>query len=271
MALFVAPQSVTQNIARAKSLLKRDDPIRALEALITGLELYEPAKLMGKVRFELEVLIQECVNELDRQPKVREMIGQLSKTGKGGIKYAPGKEKQLLVLLPILRKGLLEIEKAKERGTQEVRLARQNMLREKGLNCLKIGDAPKGKAALRQLADEFGEESGIHAFVGATLFEYKFYLDAVDFLEHSIEAFPKEPKAYGAATACYAVLLEYEKAEAVYMKAIREFGKHPKTMLNLAKLYIEWNKKDKAYEAARAVVAKDPNNEEAKAIVAKYE
>ncbi len=48
MTQFAAPASVGQNIARAKSLVKRDDPIRALDALITALELFEPDKIIGK-------------------------------------------------------------------------------------------------------------------------------------------------------------------------------------------------------------------------------
>ena len=59
MTGLIVPQAVGRNIARAKSLLRRDEPIRALEALIVGLEAYHPAELMGKTRFEVEVLVQD--------------------------------------------------------------------------------------------------------------------------------------------------------------------------------------------------------------------
>ena len=271
MSLFIPPQSVTQNIARAKSLLKRDDPIRALDALMVGLEAYDPAKLMGKARFETEVLIQECLVELDRQPKVRALLASLTRTGKGSIAYTPGQEGKLKALLPILRKGLQETENARERDAAEALEERKNNLLDRGLSCLAAGDAPKGKAALRQLADEFGEEPGIYERVGTALLEAKLYFDAADFLEQAIEAFPKDSRAYASATACYTILREFEKAEAIYLKAIRAFGKHPKTMTNLARLYVAWNKKDKAYEAARSALSADPDNEEARALVAQYE
>jgi hypothetical protein len=41
-------------------------------------------------------------------------------------------------------------------------------------------------------------------------------------------------------------------------------------MLNLAKLYAGWNKREKAFEAARDACKGDPSLEEAKAIVDKF-
>ena len=270
MNAFIVPQSVGQNLARAKSLLRRDDPMRALDALITGLELYEPTKLMGKVRFEVEVLIQECIGELNRQPMVRKLLESLTKSTKVGIAYAPGQEEKLRALLGIVRKALQETEAAGTRQVEEERQARKDGLRDKGLAYLQAGDAARGKGALRVLGDEFGEESGVLAEIGLWLLEYKLHFEAVEFLEQSMEAFPKESKAYAPAADAYLFLREYEKAEAVYQKAVREFGKHPKTMMNLANLYVLWGKKDKAFETARDVVAKDPQNSEAQAMVDKY-
>ncbi len=268
--LATPPQAVSRNIARAKSLVRREEPIRALEALITGLELYDPAQLMGKARFEIEVLIQECVNELNRLPQVRSFLIALAKSDKVALAYTPGKEDQLKKLLPILRKGLEETEAAGRRSEHETREARKTMLQEKGLNFLKAGDAPRGKGALRVLGDEFGDEPGVLVEIGQWLVEAKLYFEAAEFLEQSIGAFPKESRAYAAAADCYLTLREFDKAEAVYLRATKEFGKHPKTMLNLARLYVQWGKRDKAFETARDVLAKDPNNAEAKEIVERF-
>ena len=225
---------------------------------------------MGKARFETEVLIQECIGELNRQPLVRTLLESLAKSSKVSIAYTPGQEGKLKVLLPIVHKALLESGSAKEREAGEQVLARKNTLREKGLNYLAAGDAARGKAALRVLGDEFGEETGVLAEIGLVLVEHKLYFEAAEFLEQSMEAFPKESRAYAAAADCYLTLREFEKAETVYLNAVKEFGKHPKTMLNLARLYAQWNKKDKAFEAARDVLRKDPENAEAKEMVEKY-
>ena len=269
MSNFILPQAVSQNIARAKSLLKRDDPLRALEALIAGLDMYHPATLMGKARFEAEVLIQECITELNRQPQVRALIEGLSRSPKVGILYTPGQEDKVKVLLPILRKGLLEIKSAKENSLVEEREKRKNALQEKGAAYLKAGDLPRGKATLRVLGDEFGEDEGVFVQLGALMLEAQLYFDAAEFLEQALELFPRDSRAYGLATTCYMTLREYEKAETVYLKAIKQFGKHTKTLTNIAKMYLEWNKKEKAFEAADAAYRLDPTNAEAKALLDK--
>lgn len=264
---FTVPQNVGSNIARAKALLRRDETIRALESLLTALDLYEPDKLMGKVRFEVEVLIQECIQELNRQPKVRALFEVMTKSGQASVVYTPRQEKKLKQTLTILHKALNESDAARERDVVETREKRKASLREKGLGYLRGGDAPRGKAALRVLADEFGNEPGVLRQVGEWLVEAELYYDAVEFLEQAIESFPRDSKAYALAVSCYMTAREFEKAEAVYLKVIRQFGKHTKTMTNLAKLYRAWNKKDQAFEAANEAVFLDGGNEEARTIL----
>lgn len=271
MSGFTAPpQSVAHSLARAKSLLKRDETIRALEAMIAGLDLYEPKKMMGKARFEIEVMVQECVAELNRQPSVRKLFETLTRSQRASVPYTPKQEEKLKALLSILLKALTESIAAKERNTADAKAKRRDLLQRKGLEYLKAGDTARGKAALKILADEYGHEPGLITQVGAWLLEYKLYLDAADMLERAMEHFPKDSKAYAFATQCYKIARDYDKLEAVYLRAIRQFGKHPRTLLNLAKLYVEWNKKDKAFTVAQEAYNKDKSLAEAKEIMDKY-
>ncbi len=269
MSGLTVPQSVAHNLARAKSLLKRDESIRALEAMIAGLELYEPKKLMGKARFEIEVMLQECVADLNRQPAVRKLFETLANSQRATVPYTPKQEAKLKAVLTIIHKALNESIVAKERSVADVKAKRRALLQEKGLEYLRAGDSPRGKAALKVLADEFGDEPGLIAQVAAWLIEFKLYLDAPDMLERAMERFPKDSKAYALATQCYKTMRDYDKLESVYLRAIKQFGKHPRTLLNLAKLYVEWNKKDKAFTAAQEAYNKDNSLTEAKEIMEK--
>jgi tetratricopeptide (TPR) repeat protein len=266
----MVPQSVAHNLARAKALLKRDDTMRALESMLAGLDMYEPKKLPGKARFEIEVLLQECVAELNRQPAVRSFFEKVARSPRASVPYTPKQEEKLKALLTLLFKALQASVAAKASSAAEVKAKRRALLQEKGLEYLKAGDSPRGKAALKVLADEFGEEPGLIAQVSAWFLEYKLFLDAAEMLERAIEAFPKDSKAYALATQCYRGMRDYEKLESVYLRAIRQFGKHPRTLLNLAKLYVEWNKKDKAFEAARDAYGKDNSLTEAKEIMDRF-
>lgn len=267
MTQFAAPAFVAQNIARAKSLVKRDEPIRALDALITALELFEPDKIIGKARYEVEVNILECISDMSRHPKVRAFLTQLTRSTTVGIAYTPGEEAKLLPVLRVLRKGLHEVEAEKVRSAHEKVEGRKNALLEKGKAHLAAGETPRGKSVLRQLGDEFGHEPGVLAQIGSLLLGADLQYEAMGFLEQALEAFPKDSKVYAGLVSCYMPLKEYDKAEAVYLKAIRQFGQHPKTLLNLAKLYLLWNKKDMAFDAARQVARMEPDNKEAQEIM----
>jgi tetratricopeptide (TPR) repeat protein len=266
----IAPQNVRQHFARAKSLLKRNETVKALDALLTGLELYDRGKLLAKARFETEVLILEAVTDIPRQPLVRSFFEKIAQSGKTAVAYQPGEEEKLKTTLQIILKGLENMEKEKQQQERDTRENRRESLQAKGLAYLKAGDAPRGKSALRVLADEFGHEPGVLSRIGLWLQEAGLYFEAAEFLEQAIADFPRDSTAYGPAAAVYITLREFEKAETIYLKALKEFGKHPRTMLNLAKLYVSWNKKDKAFEAAREAYKGDPSLEEAKALIAKF-
>lgn len=257
-------------IARAKALLKRDDTIRALDSLIAGLDEFGTHALPDKARFEIEVLIQECVQELNRQPAVRNLFATLTTGRAGQVPYTPGQEKKLIPVLGILHKALAGSKEAETRARHEEREQRKNTLLQRGCDYLKADDLPRGKSALRVLAEEFGKEPGILVRTGELLLDAKCYFEAAEMLEQAIEVFPKESTAYGLATQIYIQVREYEKAEAIYLKAIKRFGKHPRTLLNLARLYAAWNKTEEAFRMAQEAYAKDPSLDEAKSMMENF-
>ncbi len=263
-------QHMRNNLARAQSLLKRNETLRALDALIECLNNYDPKRLPSRTRFAVDTELIECAKDVGIQPLVQNFFRRLLKSADLGVNYTVGKPAAFKETLLLLRKGLQGDLAAHAEREEASKGARKSALLEKGVTCLKTGDAPKGKAALRVLADEFGEEEGVYTQVGMLLLEADHPLDAVDFLEAAIENFPKDSKAYAGASQAYAQMGEWAKAEAVYLKAIKQFGSHPRTLLNLAKIYIQWNKRDKAFDFAAQAYKIDPSLEEAKAIIDKY-
>ncbi len=264
MTQFSAPLAVPQNVARAKSLVKRDEPVRAIDSLVTALELFEPAKILGKARYEIEVNILECVADLSRHPAVKTLLTQLTRSNTAVIAYTPGEEAKLIPVLKVLRKALAETAAEKIRAEEGKATDRKASLLTKGKEHLAAGEMPKARAVLKRLAEEFGTEPGVLAEIGSILTKANLQYEAVEFLEQALEAFPKESGVYAELVGCYVTLREHEKAEAVYLKAIAQFGRHPRTLINLGKLYLEWNKKDKAFDVLNQAVGLDPKNEEAK-------
>jgi len=266
MTQLIAPPSVSQNIARAKSLINRHELARGLDCLIIALENFTPARLMGKARYEVEVHIRQCVADINLNPKVRKLLAELIHAPKSNISYRPGGEVALLNVLGVLRKALENMEVAEKQGAQHALKQRKAELLENGKSLLTRGEGVKAKVELRKLATDFGKEPGILAQIGNMFAEAKLPVDAAEFLELAIEAFPKDGQVYGTLVDCYMGMKEYEKAEAVYQKALKQFGPHPRTLVNLAKVYKLLNKRQKAAAMAQRALAMEPGNAEAKAI-----
>ena len=259
-----------KKMARARAQLKRGDTVCALESMLAGLDEFDHQQTSAKGRYEFEALVTECVLILNRQPAVRSLFETLARSKKASIPYTSGQERKLREVLGILHKALHESAIAAQKNKAEEQAQRKAFLQQKGLDALKAGDMPRGKASLRILAEEFGQEPGLLVQIAEWLLEYTVYDEAAELLEQAIEGFPKESKAYGLAAQCYKTMREMEKAEAVYLRAINRFGRHPRTLLNLAKLYVEWNKKDKTFHAANDAWKKDNSLAEAKEIVDRF-
>ena len=266
---FVVPPSVSQNMARAKSLLGRGAIVRALSALLTAIDLFESAQIVGRARSGTEIVLRECVDACNNNTTIKRLIQEIAKSDKAAIAYTPGEEKKLVAVLSLIRKALTEAEAAKEREAEESLQQRRDGLFEEARKNFQAGEAPKARALLRRLGEEFGSERGVLASIGSTLIEAGFLPDAVLYLEQAIVDFPRDSKPYSELANGYLTLKEYEKAEKLYLSAIREFGTHPRTLTNLGSLYLTWNKRDKAFETLKQAARLDPDNEEIQELLAK--
>ncbi|MDR2695161.1 MAG: tetratricopeptide repeat protein [Deltaproteobacteria bacterium] len=263
---LTVPPAVSQNIARAKSLAKRHELPRALGCLIAALENFVPGSLIGKARYEVEVNIRQCLADINTNPKVHKLLAELAHSSAVAISYTPGEEAALRTVLGVLHKALENMEQMEKQGTQHALKQRKAELIENAQSLLAGGEGVKAKVELRRLTEAFGKEPGILTQAGTMLAQAHMHADAAEFLELAIEAFPKDGPVYGTLVDCYMSLKDYEKAADVYLKAIKNLGSHPRTLVNLAKVYKLSNKRQKAAEAAHRALAMDPGNAEAKAI-----
>ena len=270
MASLTVPASVRQYISRARSLFKRDEPLRGIESLTTGLELYDPSALLGKARFEAEVIIQECVLELNQQQQVKTILAELTKSSSFTIAYVPGEEAKLKQILALLKKAIESVKVQEKQQAADAVVERRKSLENRAKDYLANGDGPLAKATLRNLGEEFGEEPGVFTQIGQWLMDADYKFEALEFFESAIATFPKDHRAYKGATTCAMELREADKAVELYTLALRQFGKHPTTLLNLAKAYEMAHNREKAFEYASAAAKADPGNKEAKAMAEKY-
>lgn len=267
MAQITIPKTVTENIARAKAYLRRNEAERAMDAIVAAINEYEAAQVIGKARFEAASLFHDAVGEFNRNFAIKELIETLSRSPKASIVYQANKEKELGNIFRILLKFLTESKAKEERDRLEADVKERKSLLARGQSLLDSGDHAMGRAVLKRYADTHGSEPGVLADVGSRFLQAKLYKEAAELLEKAIEKHPKESRAYADAVTAYLAMREFEKAEMIYVKVVKQFGAHQRTLYNLAKLYMFMNKKDKAFEAARRAYSKDSSMTEAKELM----
>lgn len=266
--MFNVPPMVTQNISRARGYIRRNEILRALETLVVAVEMFKPEKIVGKARYETEIHLIECVEDLSKHPTVAGFLKSLAKGQQDpSIKYALGQEEHLAVTLRVIHKVLSDRNEEIQLMEEDTKEMRREDLWEKGTTCLTEGQAPRGKAYLRRMGEEYGREPGVLTRIGEVLVEHELWFEAAEFLEEALQKFHKDSKAYSLLIKAYTTLQEFEKAEAFYVKALRQFGQHPTTVINLAKLYRAWNKRDKCFDMAMKAKSLDPGNKEAQDLI----
>lgn len=268
---LTVPPTVTQNLARVKSLVARGEPVRAIDALLAAIHTFDSAQVLGRARSGVEIAIHECVDICNNQEQVHALLRELAGSDKAAIVYTPGEEGKLANVLRLIRKALDEAEVARDRAAEEALQARREEAFAAAGAAFRAGEAPKGRALLHRISEEFGTQRGVLEAAADLMIEAGFMPDALPYLEGAIEAFPRDSGPYSKLATGYMALREFEKAEKLYRTAIKEFGAHPKTLLNLGKVYIAWNKKDKAFEVLQQAVRQEPDNEEAKELFAKVD
>ena len=102
MVILTNTQCAGYHIGIATTLLKNGKLVRGLDALFTGLELYTPTKARRQEKFEVEILLMECVSELCRLPQIRPLLTRHG-IQRNHTAYIPGEEAKLQTFLRTIR------------------------------------------------------------------------------------------------------------------------------------------------------------------------
>ncbi len=260
---------IRENIGRAKGCLKRDKFIPSIAAAIRAFKSRDGLKLIGKDKYEIEFMLVEYCDEFSKHVKILQILDKMKIRRKPFVAYQPGLEQAIAGRLDIVKTRLEDMEReAEERAVSAKEQQKKRLLRE-GQDLLNKGEFPRGKAYLRRAVDDFGGEPGLMTDVGRRLVAAELFTEAKDILKQSVANFPNDHKAYQYLVAAYKGLGEYDNAEDVYLAALKQFGNHPVTCLNLSKLYLEQRKRDKAYDYAKMALQADPSLAEAQEVMRK--
>ena len=265
---MLTAKTVRENIARAKSYLRRDDLIRGLETTAAALREAPLIRLVGAERFEVEVGLGELLADLTHLPRVKALLPKGPNGQTITVKYLKGKEELLAKLLDRLAESFRQ--EAEEGANAKLRQHAEHRAKlvEQGQEALSAGDAAKARVCWKRCLEAFGkDEPGLYVDLANRFAKADRLPEAVEMFELGMEAQPKDAACYsGCIDACMA-LREYEKVEQLYDRVLRQFGMHPRTLLKMAKFYYTWRRKDKAADMALRALSMDPSLTEAQEIV----
>lgn len=262
------PKYVRENIARANSYLRRSELVRALEAASLALNMVSQVKLMGTARFEIEVGLDELLMEISRHPHVKALLPTASNGQPVMFKFVKGKERLFATALGRMAEAFRRArEEEEQRLFQQVDATRQKLLNQ-GQECLNTGDVAKARIAFRRCIEDFGKQSAtLYADVATRYKNANLLPEAAEVYEMGMEAFPREAACYASCIDVYTALRDFEKTEHLYERVLRQFGVHPRTLLNMANFYFSWRRKEKAVELAVRVLKIDPLFTEAQDLI----
>lgn len=272
MIATTIPKEMSENLARAKAYLKRDDCLRSMEAAAAALEFYARTKIVGKAKSMAEVNFREYINELARHGIIRAFFLSRGITKEPFIIYKAGQEEELAKALRALFHALEKVGQQAEKAGQKKEEQERNESLKKGLELVYTEkEKIRGRAMLRRHLDIYGQEEGVMAEIAGHFLKAALPLEAAELYEQAMENFPKDARAYLGAIEAYTALGDNEKVEKTYLRIIKAFGPHPKTYLNMSKFYLGWHKKLKAYDYALWALQGDENLKEAQEIMDKID
>lgn len=271
MIYNTAPKSIRENLARAKNYLRRNELIRSIEAGCAALDEFYSATIIGQGRYEVEVLIHEYINDLNRHPEITDFFTKRKIFTNPFFTFARGMERDLANRLETVLHSLKTLEQQEKQEQAERKVMKKEDLIKRGTALLQQGEAPQGKGLLRRVVEGWGNEEGIICAIAQLFLQHELWVESADLFLQALEKFPNDPKAYKGAIQAYRHLREFEKVEKLYLLALRQFGVHPRTMLNIAQFYTEWRKYDDAYDFVKRALEGDPTLEEARILRAEIE
>lgn len=266
--MFDTPaKRVREDVARAKRALAKGDVVKSIEHFVSAVQEMKSGQMFGREKFEVEVHVQEYLKDFNRHSDVKKHFAAKNIHVTPYVKFTRGEEQKLLAdvqaVLDEMNAGQEQAEKAAEVKKER---RREEML-EKGQYFLDKKEFPRGKSILRGVVEEFGHEEGVRTDVGHRLLKAGLYFEAGEILEEAIEQNGRDSHALAFAVQAYKKAREYPKMEKMYKIALKTFGAHPKTLLHMAEMYMDWRKYDEAYDFAKQALGGDDSLTEAQTII----
>ncbi|EFL49186.1 TPR repeat-containing protein [Solidesulfovibrio fructosivorans JJ]] len=243
-------------INKVGTLLKQAKPLPAVSALHEAIGAVLRTPLMKSEKEEFSKLITDAVLLLNGDRNLRKVYPLI-------LDYTPGKEKELADTLVTLLGELqaTAVEEAKDIMADMAQRIASGLAEGKGL--LEEKRFEEAKQSLEKLAREFPRDADLRARIAELFISGELYEEAFSYLDEAINLSPDQIHHYNRIGIVLRKLHKYDIAERYFMRAVEFAKSDPNLYFNLGRVYLDWQRWDKAEKASRLALRLSPSFVEA--------
>jgi predicted Zn-dependent protease len=257
-----------QQLSQVRTLLRQGKVLPAVQGVQSALLTLLKGQLIKTERQEFEHLLQEATAYLANDSAVRKIYPlQLA--------YTPGQEREFNETLKDLIAALHDLgaEEAQEQlrlHEEQLRLReeRKRALLAQGKAAFEAKESEKGLQLFAELGREFPDDPALRGEMGKILLETNHYAPAVEYLKNALDMDPELLPLYNLIAIALRKLDRFETAEQYFLRASEYMRMEPSLYFNIGRLYVDWQKWDKAVKAAHAALRLKPDFIEAQKLLA---
>jgi tetratricopeptide (TPR) repeat protein len=247
-------------INKVGTYLKQAKPLPAVSALYEAIVAMLRTPLMKAEKEEFGKLILDAVLLLNGDRNLRQVYPLI-------LDYAPGGEKELAdVLLSVLTElQATVVEEAKDLMADKEQRIAQGLAEGKLL--IEEHRFDEARDVLDKLAREFPRDAELKARIAELFIGGELYEEAFRYLDEAIELSPDQIRHYNRIGIVLRKLRKYDIAEKYFMRAVEYAKTDPNLYFNLGRVYLDWERWEKAERASRLALRLSPAFVEARKLL----
>jgi tetratricopeptide (TPR) repeat protein len=250
-----------QQLSQVRTLLRQGKVLPAVQGVQSSLLTLLKGQLIKTERQEFEHLLQEATAYLANDAAVRKIYPlQLA--------YAPGQEREFNETLKELITALHDMMAEEAQEQLRLREERKRVLLAEGKAAFETQATEKGLQIFAELGREFPDDPALRGEMGKILLETNHYAAAVEYLKNALDMDPELLPLYNLIAIALRKLDRFETAEQYFLRASEYMRMEPSLYFNIGRLYVDWQKWDKAIKAANAALRLKPDFIEAQKLLA---
>lgn len=248
-----------QQLSQVRVFLKQDKVVPAAQAIQSAVGTMLKTPLMKGEREEFTQFIADAVEFFFNNDIVR-------KNYPLQVNYTPGEERALYDAMKDVMEEFSHLALEEAQALLQAREQKKKVWLQRGIEELR-SQPVKGQVTLAALVREYPDDADLRANVGEALLRAGMYEDAVSYLTEALDLKPNMLPYYNLIGIALRRLSRFPLAETYYLRASQYLRDDPNLYFNLGRLYLDWEKWDKAMRAGAVALKLNPDFEEARKLV----